>query len=135
MIAVSDSIAKRGSAQNMDSNQDLDRAARETVTQLLEALQASDVEKYRSLMCDSDQEILTQEEVDLGLAAMREQNGRLLSFQIEGIVLHAEAAHAAAHVTLQFENAAPKTELYNLTFEDSGWRLDFDFAELRGSGI
>ena len=120
---------------DMENEVDLDLAATETVTELLKALQAGDVEKYRSLMSDSDQEFMSQEELSQSMAAMRDQTGRLLSFRVEGIVLHAEAAHAAAHVTLQFENAAPKTELYNLTLEDSGWRLDFDFAELLGGEV
>ena len=119
----------------MENDPDLDLAATETVTELLKALQAGDVAKYRSLMSDSDQELMSQEELSQSMATMREQTGRLLSFRVEGIVLHAEAAHAAAHVTLQFENAAPKTELYNLTLEDSGWRLDFDFAELLGGEV
>ena len=47
----------------MENDPDLDLAASATVTELLEALQAGDVAKYRSLMSDSDQELMSQEEL------------------------------------------------------------------------
>ena len=46
-------IVKSIDGLDMENEVDLDLAATETVTELLKALQAGDVEKYRSLMSDS----------------------------------------------------------------------------------
>lgn len=116
----------------MTTDAELESAVTQTVTRLLEALQAGDVQTYRSLMTNSDQQYMTEEELTQSMAEMREQAGALVSFRVEGIVLHAAALHAAAHVTMEFDKSPPKTELYNLTLDGSEWRLDFDFAELLG---
>lgn len=116
----------------MNKETELKAAAEQTVTSLLEALKESNAENYRLLMSDSDQEMISADLLAENMAAMREQSGRLKSFRIEGIILQTAARYAAAHVNLEFENSLPQTELYHLTLEDSGWRVNFDFAELLG---
>jgi hypothetical protein len=111
------------------------RGAEQAVTDLLEALRAGDVAKYHALMTASDQGMMSVEDLGQTVSAMREQSGPLISFTVEGTVMHAAAGHAAVHVTLEFEKTGAKTELYNLAFADGAWRLDFDFAELMGGGV
>lgn len=119
----------------MASEAELTDSATNTVVQLLEALRDGDAARYRALMSDSDQQYMTEEVLSENMASMRESTGPLLSFKVEGMVLHAAAGHAAAHVTLEFEKTTPQSELYNLTLQATGWRLDFDFAELMGLGF
>lgn len=119
----------------METQAEQEASAKQTVTSLLEALGAGNVETYRSLMSDSDQEMMSYDVMAENMAAMRKQSGGLISFRIEGVVLHAAARYAAAHVTLEFKNGSPQTELYHLTLEESGWRLNFDFAELLGNSF
>jgi len=116
----------------MTTDAELESNAIQTVTRLLEALRIGDVRTYHALMSDSDQQYMTEESLGQSMAAMREQTGALLTFRVEGIVLHTAALHAAAHVTMEFEKLPLKTELYHLALEGSDWRLDFDFAELLG---
>lgn len=111
---------------------DIEESARATVAALLTALQGEDVEGYRSLLSNSDQEYMPLEVLRDNMAAMKEQAGKLLSFEIEGIVPNPAAGHAAVHVRLNFENMPPKTELYHVTNDDGEWRLHFDFEELLG---
>lgn len=111
----------------MNEAVELERAAKQSVTDLLTALQAGDVEKYYSLMSTADQAFMSLDALRSSMASMHEQTGRLLSFQVEGVVMHAAAGHAAAHVTLNFEHVPSQTELYHLSLEESSWRLDFDF--------
>jgi hypothetical protein len=63
-----------------------------------------------------------------------QQAGRLVSYEVEGVVLHEAAGHAAVHVRLEFEKSGVKTELYNVTRENDAWKLDFDLAELLEGG-
>lgn len=111
---------------------DSEEAAKDTVRQLLVALQDRDASTYHALLCRSDREFMTVPALEENITAMSEITGKLLDFSIEGVVLHAEADHAAVYVSLNFEGIPAGSELYNLTIEDGHWRMCFDFAELAG---
>lgn len=107
---------------------------RSVLTRLFEALQSGNANQYRNLMSSSDRALMSEDDVAANMDGMREQLGGLITFAIEGVVLHSAAAHAAAHVSMNFDKVGHKIELYNLILEDSEWRLDFDFVELLTSG-
>lgn len=113
----------------------LEEEIRRTVTNLLNALQEGDVQGYRALMTPSDRQYMSEEALAENMRAMEASMGRLIRFQVEGVVLHPEARHAAVHVSLDFANLPTRTELYHLTADTGEWLLDFDFAELLGHGF
>ncbi len=98
------------------------------VARLLEALQRNDAPAYHALLTDDDQEILDLAAIEQNMAAMRTDMGRLVSFKVEGVVLYLGVNAASANVTLDFENAGTKSELYSLERDESGWRLDLGLA-------
>lgn len=114
---------------------ELESSAAETVNQLLAALSRGDYTAYRALLSESDQEIMTEDALRESIRMQEQQAGRLVSYAVEGVVLHEAAGHAAVHVRLDFEKIGTRTELYNVTRENDTWKLDFDLAELLEGGV